>query len=83
MAPIYPSSHLLLSLTLPNQPRWLEDAITEWADSQSHLEHSTEAPGYTRQQVEEVKLVLRLLPIFWTTMVYWWAPGVLGGRGGL
>jgi hypothetical protein len=30
-----------------------------------------EAPGYSRQQVEEVKLVLRLLPIFWTTAIYW------------
>jgi hypothetical protein len=26
------------------------------------------------EQVEEVKLVLRLLPIFWTTVVYWWGP---------
>ncbi|GBG00630.1 hypothetical protein Rsub_13284, partial [Raphidocelis subcapitata] len=76
--------------------RWLEDAITEWADRQGH----TDGPGpiagggagvgaaadggagghggYTRQQVEEVKLVLRLLPIFWTTAIYWTLYGFMG-----
>ena len=28
--------------------------------------------GYTPKQVEEVKLVLRLLPIFAATVAYWW-----------
>ncbi len=27
--------------------------------------------GYTPKQVEEVKLVLRLLPVFATTVLYW------------
>ncbi|KIY94030.1 hypothetical protein MNEG_13932 [Monoraphidium neglectum] len=89
--------------------RWLEDAITEWADSQgapgSHAGGGV--GGYTRKQarargsgrrgpgrgmgwgaggaesgargvVEEVKLVLRLLPIFWTTAIYWTLYGFMG-----
>ena len=28
-------------------------------------------PGYSAAQVREVKLVLRLFPIFWTTVVFW------------
>jgi hypothetical protein len=67
--------------------RWLEDAITEWQTSQGHMvvaEAVGAAPapghggqsgghlgGYTPQQVEEVKLVLRLLPVFFTTVLYW------------
>jgi hypothetical protein len=52
--------------------RWLEDAITEWADSQTHVDQPAPGQGgYTRKQVEEVKMVLRLLPIFWTTVIYW------------
>ena len=53
--------------------RWLEDAITEWQTSQGHLVLFGEAGGahYTFQQVEEVKMVLRLLPIFWVTVMYW------------
>jgi hypothetical protein len=27
--------------------------------------------GYSPQQVEEVKMVLRLLPVFTTTVIYW------------
>jgi hypothetical protein len=54
-------------------PRWLEDAITEWQTSQGHLVVLGEGGvgRYTPQQVEEVKMVLRLLPIFWTTVMYW------------
>lgn len=33
--------------------------------------------GYTPKQVEEVKLVLRLLPIFATTVLYWWVAGAV------
>lgn len=59
--------------------RWLEDAITEWQTSQGQLviAHGAAADGgsglggYTPQQVEEVKLVLRLLPVFFTTVLYW------------
>ncbi len=28
-------------------------------------------PGYSPEQVEEVRLVVRLLPIFFTTILYW------------
>ncbi len=57
--------------------RWLEDAITEWQTSQGHLMMSGEAGvgGYTPQQVQEVKLVLRLLPVFFSTIFYWCAGG--------
>jgi hypothetical protein len=65
--------------------RWLEDAITEWQTSQGHMvvaeavggggaaghQSSGHLGGYTPQQVEEVKLVLRLLPVFFTTVLYW------------
>jgi hypothetical protein len=67
--------------------RWLEDAITEWQTSQGHMVLAEAAGagaaagggvqsgghlgGYTPQQVEEVKLVLRLLPVFFTTVLYW------------
>lgn len=59
--------------------RWLEDAITEWQTSQGQLVVASGASGasgaalggYTPQQVEEVKLVLRLLPVFFTTVMYW------------
>ena len=34
--------------------------------------------GYTPKQVEEVKMVLRLLPVFCATVLYWW---VVRGRG--
>lgn len=27
--------------------------------------------GYTPKQVEEVKLVLRLLPVFFSSILYW------------
>ena len=29
---------------------------------------------FTRQQVEEVKLVLRMIPVFFATILYWYAP---------
>jgi hypothetical protein len=67
--------------------RWLEDAITEWQTSQGHMvvadalgpaaavghggPSGGHLGGYTPQQVEEVKLVLRLLPVFCTTVLYW------------
>lgn len=28
-------------------------------------------PGYTAAQVEEVRFVIRLLPVFFTTILYW------------
>uniref|UniRef100_A0A383WJ92 Major facilitator superfamily (MFS) profile domain-containing protein n=1 Tax=Tetradesmus obliquus TaxID=3088 RepID=A0A383WJ92_TETOB len=34
--------------------------------------------GYTPQQVEEVKLVLRLLPVFFTTVLYWTIYAMMG-----
>ena len=34
--------------------------------------------GYTPKQVEEVKMVLRLLPVFCATVLYWW---VFRGKG--
>lgn len=54
----------------PPRRRWLEDAITEWQTSQGHLVAADNA-GYSPRQVEEVKLVLRLLPVFFTTVLYW------------
>lgn len=36
--------------------------------------------GYTPKQVEEVKLVLRLLPVFAATVLYWWVVGRWRGR---
>jgi peptide/histidine transporter 3/4 len=52
--------------------RWLEDAITEWETSQGQHVHVEGLQGhYTPKQVEEVKLVLRLLPVFGATVLYW------------
>lgn len=52
--------------------RWLEDAITEWETSQGQHVHVEGLRGhYTPKQVEEVKLVLRLLPVFGATVLYW------------
>lgn len=52
--------------------RWLEDAITEWETSQGQHMHVEGLRGhYTPKQVEEVKLVLRLLPVFGATVLYW------------
>eukprot|EP00879_Flechtneria_rotunda_P018658 GHRR01019581.1.p1 GENE.GHRR01019581.1~~GHRR01019581.1.p1 ORF type:complete len:740 (+),score=306.24 GHRR01019581.1:672-2891(+) len=66
--------------------RWLEDAITEWQTSQRQLVLAGDIPagggaglgGYTPQQVEEVKLVLRLLPVFFTTVLYWTIYAMMG-----
>lgn len=30
-----------------------------------------QVPGYTAAQVEEVRFVIRLLPVFFTTILYW------------
>ncbi|KAG1666566.1 hypothetical protein FOA52_000533 [Chlamydomonas sp. UWO 241] len=51
--------------------RWLEDAITEWQTSQGEYIHMEGLAGYSPQQVEEVKLVLRLLPVFFSSILYW------------
>lgn len=55
--------------------RWLEDAISEWQTSQGQTVLAGGIGrghgGYTAAQVEEVKLVLRLLPVFVTTIIYW------------
>ncbi len=50
----------------------LQDAITDWQTSQGTMMHLDGMAGhYTPQQVEEVKMVLRLMPVFFTTMLYW------------
>uniref|UniRef100_A0A7R9VQN8 Uncharacterized protein n=1 Tax=Chlamydomonas euryale TaxID=1486919 RepID=A0A7R9VQN8_9CHLO len=52
--------------------RWLEDAITEWqSDRQARHRRVGGRPGYSPKQVEEVKLVLRLLPVFFCCILYW------------
>ncbi|KAG2488532.1 hypothetical protein HYH03_012852 [Edaphochlamys debaryana] len=63
-------------MSVPMSPsmshRWLEDAITDWQTSQGTVMHMDGLAGhYTPQQVEEVKMVLRLMPVFFTTMLYW------------
>eukprot|EP00878_Enallax_costatus_P010038 GHUV01010477.1.p1 GENE.GHUV01010477.1~~GHUV01010477.1.p1 ORF type:complete len:428 (+),score=155.40 GHUV01010477.1:2685-3968(+) len=65
--------------------RWLEDAITEWQTSQegqlssgADVSRSRHLGGYTPQQVEEVKMVLRLLPVFCTTALYWTIYAMMG-----
>ncbi|KAG2452163.1 hypothetical protein HYH02_003195 [Chlamydomonas schloesseri] len=64
------------NLAVPMAPsmshRWLENAITDWQTSQGTVMHLDGMAGhYTPQQVEEVKMVLRLMPVFFTTMLYW------------
>ncbi|GLI71059.1 hypothetical protein VaNZ11_015975 [Volvox africanus] len=64
------------NMSVPLSPsmshRWLEDAITDWQTSQGTVMHVDGLAGhYTPQQVEEVKMVLRLMPVFFTTMLYW------------
>ncbi|GLC42322.1 hypothetical protein PLESTB_000659700 [Pleodorina starrii] len=64
------------NMSVPMSPsmshRWLEDAITDWQTSQGTVMHMDGLAGhYTPQQVEEVKMVLRLMPVFFTTMLYW------------
>lgn len=64
----------MLALPPPSKSyRWLEDAITEWQTSQGQLvlAGQVDHAGYTPKQVEEVKMVLRLLPVFFTTAMYW------------
>ncbi len=56
----------------PSTPPPLQDAITDWQTSQGTMMHLDGMAGhYTPQQVEEVKMVLRLMPVFFTTMLYW------------
>ncbi|KAF5831125.1 POT family-domain-containing protein [Dunaliella salina] len=66
------SSMLSMPPTSSLSMRWLEDAVTEWQTSQGARVHVAGGlAGYTPKQVEEVKLVLRLLPIFGATVLYW------------
>ncbi|KAG1657319.1 hypothetical protein FOA52_008047 [Chlamydomonas sp. UWO 241] len=51
--------------------RWLEDAITEWETSQGRHMRVGGLAGYTPKQVDEVKMVLRLLPVFFCCILYW------------
>ena len=63
--------------------RWLEDAITDWQTAQGQRMHLGGLAGhYTPQQVEEVKMVLRLMPVFFTTMLYWWVGSGVGSGDG-
>eukprot|EP00775_Hariotina_reticulata_P008543 gene8543-8726_t len=70
--------------TASSSYRWLEDAITEWQTSQGQLvvagagASGVTLGGYTPQQVDEVKLVLRLLPVFFTTVMYWTIYSMMG-----
>lgn len=42
-----------------------------WLDAAVDARHPGGARRFTRQQVEEVKLVLRMLPVFFATILYW------------
>lgn len=42
-----------------------------WLDAATTARSQGGARRYTRQQVEEVKLVLRMLPVFFCTIIYW------------
>jgi len=64
-------SLLQMPLNASMSYRWLEDAVTEWQTSQGQVVTAGGLAGYTPKQVEEVKLVLRLLPIFAATVLYW------------
>ncbi|GAX73014.1 hypothetical protein CEUSTIGMA_g466.t1 [Chlamydomonas eustigma] len=68
-----PHSETLLQvpLTTSSSHKWLEDAITDWETSQGQHIHVGGLAGYTPKQVEEVKMVLRLLPVFAATVMYW------------
>jgi len=46
-------------------------ASLAWMDSALEARSPGGALSFTRQQVEEVKLVLRMLPIFFPTILYW------------
>ncbi|MEW5301562.1 MAG: hypothetical protein WDW36_004415 [Sanguina aurantia] len=50
---------------------WMDEAITEWQTSQGVVMHAEGLAGYSPKQVEEVKMVVRLMPVFFTTMLYW------------
>mmetsp|Transcript_42146 Transcript_42146/g.126167 ORF Transcript_42146/g.126167 Transcript_42146/m.126167 type:complete len:627 (+) Transcript_42146:727-2607(+) len=58
-------------LTASMSHKWLDDAITEWHTSQGQHMRIEGLTGYSPQQVEEVKLVLRLLPVFLSSILYW------------
>lgn len=54
--------------------RWLNKAIMEEAGEGSEIERGllrSAIGAFTPSQVQEVKLVLRMLPIFFTTIFYW------------
>ncbi|KAG2425090.1 hypothetical protein HXX76_013999 [Chlamydomonas incerta] len=64
--------NMAVPMTPSMSHRWLENAITDWQTSQGTVMHLDGMAGhYTPQQVEEVKMVLRLMPVFFTTMLYW------------
>ncbi|KAL4529317.1 hypothetical protein Ndes2526A_g04111 [Nannochloris sp. 'desiccata'] len=46
-------------------------ASLAWMDSALEARSPGGALSFTRQQVEEVKLVIRMLPIFFPTILYW------------
>lgn len=51
---------------------WRQHALWINAPSSSILEPAgLVVEGYTPEQVEEVRMVVRLLPIFFTTILYW------------
>jgi hypothetical protein len=50
----------------------LSSVHTPWLQtSQGQHIHVDGLAGYTPKQVEEVKMVLRLLPVFAATVMYW------------
>lgn len=44
---------------------WLENAVDEWHQT------GTRSHGFTENQVMEVRLVLRMMPVFFSTVLYW------------
>lgn len=46
---------------------WIEDAVAD--DSEADRQEGL--AGFTPAQVEEVRCVVRMLPIFFTTILYW------------
>lgn len=45
---------------------WLDNAVKE-----PNVDAGLVVEGYTPEQVEEVRMVVRLLPVFFTTILYW------------
>jgi hypothetical protein len=55
----------ILNMNYPAHPRLMQTSQGQ------HMHMGGGLAGYTPKQVEEVKMVLRLLPIFGTTVLYW------------